>query len=66
MLNEKILCLPSILLFERTVHNLDHPTVLGAAIKCKPYSEITVEIETQLKTVKITSNIFAVYFAALF
>ena len=30
-------------------------------MKCKPYSEITVEIWTQLKTVKITSNIFAVY-----
>ena len=30
-------------------------------MKCKPYSEITVEIRTQLKTVKITSNIFAVY-----
>ena len=31
-------------------------------MKCKPYSEITVEIRTQLKTVKITSNIFAVYY----
>jgi len=30
-------------------------------MKCKLYSEITVEIRTQLKTVKITSNIFAVY-----
>ena len=30
-------------------------------MKCKPYSEITVEIRTQSKTVKITSNIFAVY-----
>ena len=30
-------------------------------MKCKPYSEITVESRTQLKTVKITSNIFAVY-----
>ena len=30
-------------------------------MKCKPYSEITVEIRTQLKTVKITSNIFAVH-----
>ena len=30
-------------------------------MKCKPYSEITEEIRTQLKTVKITSNIFAVY-----
>ena len=29
-------------------------------MKCKPYSEITVEIRTQLKTVKTTSNIFAV------
>ena len=29
-------------------------------MKCKMYSEITVEIRTQLKTVKITSNIFAV------
>ena len=30
-------------------------------MKHKPYSEITVEIRTQLKTVKITLNIFAVY-----
>ena len=30
-------------------------------MKCKPYSKITVEIRTQLKTVKITSNIFAVH-----
>ena len=30
-------------------------------MKCKLYSEITVEIRTQLKTVKITSNIFAVW-----
>ena len=30
-------------------------------MKCKPYSKITVEIRTQLKTVKITSNIFAVW-----
>ena len=29
-------------------------------MKCKPYSENTVEIRTQLKTVKIASNIFAV------
>ena len=29
-------------------------------MNCKPYSEITVEIRTQLKIVKITSNIFAV------
>ena len=30
-------------------------------MKCKLYSEITVEIGTKLKTVKITSNIFAVH-----
>ena len=35
--------------------------VIGAAIKCNPYSETTVECRTQLKTVKITLNIFAVY-----
>ena len=34
-------------------------------MKCKPYSEITVEIRTQLKTVKITSNIFAVHVIAV-
>ena len=34
-------------------------------MKCKPYSEITVEIRTQLKTVKITSNIFAVYIGTI-
>ena len=34
-------------------------------MKCKPYCEITVEIRTQLKTVKITSNIFAVYKRAM-
>ena len=39
----------------------NYSTVLGAAIKCKPLSEITVEIGTHLKTVKITLNIFAVY-----
>ena len=38
----------------------NYSTVLGAAIKCKWYSETTVEIGTQLKTVKITLNIFAV------
>ena len=37
-----------------------YSTVIGAAIKCKPYSEITVEIGTQWKTVKIATNIFAV------
>ena len=35
-------------------------------MKCKPYSEITVEIRTQLKTVKITSNIFAVQLVSLY
>ena len=30
-------------------------------VKCKPYSEITVEIGTHLRTGKITLNIFAVY-----
>ena len=34
--------------------------VLREAIKCNPYSETTVESRTQLKTVKITLNIFAV------
>ena len=42
----------------KSVYN--YSTVLGAAIKCKPYSENTVESRTQFKTVKITSNIFAV------
>ena len=47
---------------KKTVNKLyNYSTVLGAAIKCKPYNEITVEIETHLKTVKITLNIFAVY-----
>ena len=43
----------------KSVHN--YFIVLGAAIKCNPYSETTVESWTQLKTVKITSNIFAVW-----
>ena len=38
-----------------------YSTVLGAAIKCKQYSEITVESGTHVKGVKITLNIFAVY-----
>ena len=38
----------------------NYSTVLGAAIKCKLYSEITAEIGTHLKTVKITSNILSV------
>ena len=45
----------------KTVNRIyNYSTVLEAAIKCKPYSEITVESRTQFKTVKITSNIFAV------
>ena len=31
--NLKILCLPSILLFERTVHKMNHPTIHGSR-KC--------------------------------
>ena len=49
---------------KKTVNQLyNYSTVLGAAIKCKPYSEseITVEIGAHLKTVRITLNIFAVY-----
>ena len=34
--------------------------VLGAAIKCKQYSGNTVEIETNVKSVEIPLNIFAV------
>ena len=49
---------------EVTVKNFNqfynYSTVLGAVFKCKPYSKITVEIGTQLKTVKITLNIFEV------
>ena len=37
-----------------------YSTVIGAAIKCKQYSEITVESGTHVKSVKITLNIFAV------
>ena len=48
---------------KKTVNQLyNYSTVLGAAIKCKPYSEITVDIWTHLKTVKITLNIFAVWY----
>ena len=36
-------------------------TVLGAVIKCKQYSDITVESGTPVKSVKITLNIFAVH-----
>ena len=46
---------------KKTVNQIyNYSTVLGAAIKCKPYSEITVEIGTYLKAVKITLNIFSV------
>ena len=38
-----------------------YSTVLGAAIKCKQYSEITVESGTHVKIVEITLNIFAVH-----
>ena len=37
-----------------------YSTVLGAAITCKQYSEITVESGTHVKSVRITLNIFAV------
>ena len=42
-----------------------YSTVLGAGIKCKQYSEITVESGTHVKSVKITLNIFAVYWGHL-
>ena len=41
---------------EKTVNQFyNYSAVFGAAIKCKPYSEITVESGTQLKTVHICS-----------
>ena len=50
---------------KKTVNQLYiYSTVLGAAIKCKQYSEITVETATHVKSVKITLNIFAVYCAS--
>ena len=50
---------------QTTVNQLyNYSTVLGAAIKCKPYSEITVEIGTHSKIVKITLNIFTVYMSS--
>ena len=46
---------------KKTVNQLYiYSTELGAAIKCKEYSEITVESGTHVKIVKITLNIFAV------
>ena len=51
---------------KKSVNQLyNYATVLGAAIECKPYSEITMEIGTHLETVKITLTIFAVYLALL-
>ena len=41
---------------------LHFSTVLGAVIKCKQYSEITVDSGIHLKRVKITLNTFAVKF----
>jgi hypothetical protein len=38
-----------------------YSTVLGAAIKCKQYSGITVGTGTRGKSVKIKLNIFAVH-----
>lgn len=38
----------------------NYSTVIGAAVKYKPHSDITVEIGTQRKTVKIAMIIFAV------
>ena len=41
--------------------HLFHCTVLGAAIKCNQYNDIAVESGTHAKSVKITSNMFAVH-----
>ena len=46
--------------FSKPILNLDFYIELFKAIKCKPYSEITVETGTHLKTVKNMLNIFAV------
>ena len=41
---------------KKTVNQLyNYSTVLGAAIQCKPYNEITVESGTHLITVQICS-----------
>ena len=46
----------------KTVNQLyNYSTVLRATTKCKPISEITLEIETRLQTVKTTLNVFAVH-----
>ena len=42
-----------------TTHYI-YSTVLGAATKCKQYSDISVESGTHVKSVKNTLNIFAV------
>ena len=48
---------------KKTVNQLyNYSTVLGAAIKCKQYSEITVASGTHVKSVKITLNIHLVTF----
>ena len=39
---------------------LHFSTVLGAAMKCRQYSGITVESGTPVKSLEITLNIFAV------
>ena len=39
--------------------NLHFPTVLGAIIKCKQCTGITVESGTSVKSVKITLKMFA-------
>ena len=50
---------------KKTVNQLyTYSTVLGAAIKCKQYSEVTVESKTYV-SVKITLNIFSVYFVTM-
>ena len=52
---------------KKTVNQLYiYSTVLGAAIKCQQYSEITVKSGTHVKSVKITLNIFAVCQVAQF
>ena len=45
---------------KKTVNQLyNYSTVFGAAIKCKPYSEITVESGKHLKTVKNTKGTYS-------
>ena len=63
--NANVICERPLTVKKKTVNQLfNYSTVLWAAIKCTPYCEITVEIRTQLKTVKKnTTNIIAVYSA---